>query len=271
MLNPRLLEPVLEKLGLREQPDPDLAGLSEVYGRWSRTVPFDNIQKRLFYSGTADGPVPGHNSEHFFWQWLAHGTGGTCWSNSHAMHDLLEALGFPVERAAGTMLSAPDVTGPTHGSVVATVDGRRYLVDGSMLTRRPVPVQDGALPYPEHPAERVRVERKDGLWNVLWHPAHRPEGLWCRFEAVGVPLEQFNEYHERTRTRSGFNNALYIRQNRPDGVATIAFGERMTTSAGGQVDRCPIPHSQAIEALVEEFGISKELALRLPPDVPPTA
>ncbi len=269
MLNPDLVEPILEKLGLRSRPAPDLAGLSEVYGRWSRVVPFDNIQKRLFYSGAAVGPVPGHNSDHFFEQWLAHGTGGTCWSNSHAIHDLLEALGFAVERAAGTMLSSPDVEGPTHGSVVAAVEGQKYLVDGSMLTRRPVPVEDdGTLPSPEHPAERVHVEMKDGLWHVLWHPAHRPEGMWCRFEAIGVPLAQFNEYHERTRTHSGFNNALYIRQNRPGGVATLAFGERMNTAPDGQVDRSPVSHPEAVQALVEEFGISEEVASQLPPDVP---
>lgn len=269
MLDPKLVDPILEKLGFRDVPSPDWAGLCSVYYHWSMSVPFDNIQKRLFYSGTAEGPIPGRTSDNFFRQWLAHGTGGTCWSNSHAIHDLLDAIGFPVERVAATMLSSPDAVGPTHGSVAATVEGLRYLVDGSMLTRRPVPFLDAALPHPVHPSERVSMEGRDGQWTVLWYPAHRPEGLVCRIEEIGVPLTRFNEYHERTRLRSNFNNALYIRQNRENGVDTIAFGERMKTLPGGAVERIPISHEEVAAALAEDFGISEELASLLPGDVPP--
>ena len=269
MLDPKLVDSILEKLGCGEVPPPDWAGLCSLYYQWSMSVPFDNIQKRLFYSGTAEGPVPGHTSDHFFRQWLAHGSGGTCWSNSHAIHDLLDAIGFTVERVAATMLSSPDAFGPTHGSVAAAVEGSRYLVDGSMLTRRPVPFLEAALPHAGHPSERVSMEGRGGLWHVLWHPAHRPEGLACRIEEIGVPLARFNEYHERTRLRSNFNNALYIRQNRDNGVDTIAFGERMRTRADGTVERSPISQEEVTAALVEDFGISEEAASLLPEDASP--
>lgn len=269
MLDPKLVDSILEKLGFGEVPSPDWAGLCSVYGQWSMSVPFDNIQKRLFYSSPAEGPIPGHTSDHFFRRWLDHGTGGTCWSNSHAIHDLLDAIGFSAERVAATMLSTPDAVGPTHGSVSVTVEGQRFLVDGSMLTRRPVPFLEEALPHPGHPSERVSMEGRDGFWHVLWYPAHRPEGLACRIEEVGVPMARFNEYHERTRLRSNFNNALYIRQNRENGVDTIAFGERMKTFPDGTVERSPISQEEVAEALVEDFGISEEAASLLPEDVPP--
>ena len=113
------------------------------------------------------------------------------------------------------------------------------------------------------------MEGKDGQWTVLWHPAHRPEGLVCRIEEIGVPLGRFNEYHEGTRLRSNFNNALYIRQNREKGVDTIAFGERMKTLPDGGVERTPISHEEVAAALAEDFGISEELVSLLPRDVPP--
>ncbi len=268
MLSPSLLEQVLENLGMSDRPNANLAGLSELYGRWCRRIPFDNVQKRLFYSGPAEGPVPGHNSEDFFELWLTQGTGGTCWANSHAMHDLLEGLGFDVVRVAGTMLSTPDVVGPTHGSVVATVEDQRYLVDGSMHTERPVPIQAAELEDPQHPAERIRMEVREGLWHLLWRPAHQPEGLWCRIETIGVPAAQFNQYHERTRTRSPFNSALYIRQNFPTCVSTIAFGDRLTIGGDGGLTKIPLTQQETVQALVEEFGISEEVAASLPPDVP---
>jgi len=271
MLQPHLVEQVLQRMGFTTLPDNDLAGLSAIYGRWCRQIPFDNIQKRLFYSGPAAGPVPGHTSEDFFQKWLAYGTGGTCWANSHAMHDLLDAVGFTVVRVAATMLVTPDVVGPTHGTVFAAVDDRQYMVDGSMQTESPVPVQEGDPELVRHPAERVHLEYREGNWHVRWHPAHRPEGLWCRVEAVDVSRVQFNEYHERTRSRSPFNSSLYVRLNYPEQTVTIASGEKVIIKLDGNPLRIPLTEEQRLQVLVEEFGIGEELAASLPADLPLTS
>lgn len=269
-MNPQLVEQVLQKLGFSKQPEADFDGLSALYGRWCRNIPFDNLQKRMFYSGPAEGPVPGHDSTDFFQKWLAHGTGGTCWANTHAMHDLLAALGFSVVRGAATMLNSPDTVGPTHGTAVVSLDDRRYLADGSMLTERPVPIEEGEIKGTGHPAERIRIEYREGCWHVLWHPAHRLDGLWCRIEKIGVPKAEFDQYHERTRTRSPFNSSLYIRRNQPTGTTTIAFGEKVMVGLDGQGSSTAISDEDRVQLLVEEFGISEELAAVLPPDEPPS-
>ena len=268
MLQPQLVEQVLQKLGITTSPNNDLDGLSAIYGRWCRKIPFDNIQKRLFYSGLAEGPVPGNNSADFFQKWLAYGTGGTCWANSHAMHDLLEAVGFEVVRVAATMLVTPDVVGPTHGTVFARVDDRQYLVDGSMQTESPVPVEEGNPERVRHPAERVHLELQEGQWHVRWYPAHRPDGLWCRIDKVDVPRAQFNEYHERTRSRSRFNASLYVRLNHPEQTTTIASGEKLVMKLDGRPVSSPLNEEQRVQVLVEEFGIDEGLAANLPPDEP---
>ena len=263
-----LVEQVLQKLELSGRPETNLEGLSQVYGRWCRRIPFDNIQKRFFYSGPARGPAPGYDSEDFFQKWLAYGSGGTCWANSNAVHDLLEALGFAVTRAAGTMLVTPDVIGPTHGTVVATIEQRQYLVDGSMQTEHPVPVTEGPGRDATHPAERVLLEYRGGKWYVLWHPPHLPDGLQCRLEEFGVSRSRFNQYHERTRTRSPFNASLHVRINQPGRVAALAFGQWATLGHDGKVIRTPLSAEQRVQTLVEEFGIAEELATRLPDDEP---
>ena len=271
MLQPNLVEQVLQKMGFSTPPKDNFAGLSAIYGRWCRNIPFDNIQKRLFYSGPAKGPVPGHNSEEFFNQWLSYGTGGTCWANSHAMHDLLRAVGFNVMRVAATMLVSPDVVGPTHGTVFATVDDRQYLVDGSMQTESPVPVEEGDPETVLHPAERVHLEFRDRHWHVRWHPAHRPDGLWCRIEQMNIPVDQFNEYHERTRRMSPFNASLYVRLNHPEHTTTIASGEKVIVKLDGKPVSILLNDKQRARVLVEEFGIDEELVSRLPADEPLTS
>jgi N-hydroxyarylamine O-acetyltransferase len=142
MIAEPLVEQVLQKLGFRDRPTNDLAGLEDTFGRWCRKVPFDNIQKRLALAADAPGPLPGNTAEDILWSWLAYGTGGTCWATSHGLHDLLQALGFDVVRATGTMLSSPDARGPNHGTIVARIDGEQYIVDGSMLTDRPIPLRE---------------------------------------------------------------------------------------------------------------------------------
>ena len=271
MLNSYLIERVLQRMGFSHPPDIDFDGLSAVYGGWCRKISFDNIQKRLFYSGPAKGPIPGHDSADFFQKWLTYGTGGTCWANSHAMHDLLAGLGFDVVRCAGTMLNSPDAVGPTHGTVIATLDNRRYLVDGSMLTEKPVPVKSGVIEESQHPAERVLVEHRAGFWQVFWYSAHRPDGIWCRIERMGVPLAEFNQYHEKTRTSSRFNSSLYVRLNHPGNTTTIAFGERLVMGLDGHLINTPLSKESRTKSLVEDFGIAEELAASLPEDEIPTS
>ena len=265
---PHLVEPILEKLELAQPPSIDLAGLSQVYGRWCRKVPFDNLQKRLFYSGDSSGPLPGHNSEDFFKSWLAHGTGGTCWAHGHALHDLLTELGFAAVRCSATMLVHPDVVGPTHGTVIVTLEGQQYLVDGSIQTEEPVPLAEGNYGN-GHPSSRIHLERRNGQWFWLWHPPHQIDGLWCRLERIDVPIADFDQYHEGTRVRSFFNSAVYIRLNQNEGTNALVFGDRIKVDANYQAHQEPLPNGKRAEVLIGEFGISEELATQLPADEAP--
>jgi hypothetical protein len=120
------------------------------------------------------GPLPGSTAESFFDAWLEHGTGGTCWSGNGALHDLLGALGFDVERVIATMLSSPQATEPNHGSVMATVDGERWLVDASILSGAPL-----RIPGPGETADEGPLPRfawLDDRPAVLW-TAEAPEGF----------------------------------------------------------------------------------------------
>ena len=98
---PEIFERVLERLGLTKRPSIDLAGLNAVYAAWCGRIPFDNIQKRIWFAGDRTTPVTGGDPTEFFANWLAHGTGGTCWPTSGAMYALLRSLGYPARRITG--------------------------------------------------------------------------------------------------------------------------------------------------------------------------
>ena len=268
MITPQLVEQVLQKLGLQKHPGSDLTGLEILYGRWCRKVPFDNLQKRLFFSTGGEGPLPGHTAKNFFQDWLAYGTGGTCWAVSHAMHDLLKALGFNARRASGTMLTSATVRGPNHGTVVVTLDGAQYLIDGSMLTERPLPLKEGAPSEAWHLAAQIQFEKRADQWQFFCRPLHRLAGVWCRIDAIDISVSAFDQYYEGTRAWSPFNFALYTRINTQDQVTGIIADQKITIKPDGQATSEALQSAERVKFLVEHVGIAEEIIARLPADEP---
>ncbi len=268
MITPQLVEQVLQKLGFQKHPGNELTGLKTLYGRWCRKVPFDNLQKRLFFSTGGEGPLPGHTANNFFRDWLAYGTGGTCWAVSHALHDLLRALGFHVRRTSGTMLTSPTVRGPNHGTVVVTLNGCQYLIDGSMLTECPLPLQEGAPGEAQHPAAQIRFKKRAGQWQFLCRPLHLLNGVWCRIDAIDISVSAFDQYYEGTRAWSPFNFALYARINTQDQVTGMIADQKITIKPDGQATSETLQGAERVQFLMEHLGIAEEIIARLPADEP---
>ena len=110
-----LRDAVCARLGIAPAP-PTLEFLEAVYAAWCRRVPFDNVRKLIALREAAPPPLPGTQAADFFEHWLAHGTGGTCWSSSNALYMLVTALGFTARRIAGSMrdLGFPRQYGGDH-------------------------------------------------------------------------------------------------------------------------------------------------------------
>ncbi len=259
------VEAVLEKLGL-ERPDADLDGLRAVYAAWCGSVSFDNVLKLIHLADGEPGPLPGSTPESFFGAWLEHGTGGTCWSGNGALHDLLEALGFDVERAIATMLSSPHVTGPNHGSVVATVDGERWLVDASILAGRPIRLPEPGEPSDDGPLPRF--EWLDGLPAVLWRTPSAPHGFHCRIERIGAGAAEWDARHQRTASWSPFNYQLSARLLDGGTTVVVAHGRRYRVDPDGAVAVEELDLEGRVRFLVEVLGISERIAVRVPDDRP---
>ena len=104
VLSPELVERVLSKLGLTERPSLDLAGLNTLYAAFSGNVANDNIQKRIWFAGDQTTRLTGGDPAEFFENWLAHGTGGTCFPINGGICALVHSLGFDARRIVGTMI-----------------------------------------------------------------------------------------------------------------------------------------------------------------------
>ena len=265
-LPPAVVEDVIEKLGLGTRPSVDRVGLAAVYRAWCRRVPFDNIRKRIALSEGLAGPLPGDTPEDFLAAWVAHGTGGTCWSGNGALHGLLRSLGFAARRGIGTMLSRPGL-GPNHGTVLVHLDGSLLLVDASMLHDEPVPLDEGAESRVDHRAWGVQCRRSGGRLFVRWHPL-RVETMDCRIEKLDAPPGAFTRGHELSRKRSGFNGQLTVRVIRGSTVVGVVRGELVVRDQAGRQRTEPLQGEARRAFLMEELGISQEMAERFPADEP---
>lgn len=263
-LSPDLIEHILAKLGISAYPHADLSGLSLLYGAWCAKVPFDNVRKLIHVQSNNPAVLPGDNAVDFFENWLAYGTGGTCWSGNGALYSLLSALGFAATRGVATMLVGHDLP-PNHGTVVVDFEGNKYIVDASILHGTPLLLNAGQ-PQASGAAWRATVLCHDDKWHILWQPLHLANKIECRIEYMDATEEDFRERHELTRGWSPFNYQLHFRSNRGDSVIGIANNKRVCINANGEIAESVLSAEERLSVLINELGVAEKIARKLPLD-----
>jgi N-hydroxyarylamine O-acetyltransferase len=254
-LSDELLSKVITRLGLPTTISIDLAGLKSVYAAWCNAVPFDNVRKMIAIRSGGDAAMPGLDADDFFRNWLANGSGGTCWPSSNALFTLLYTLGFDARRVAGAMFDLPDVN---HGTVKVKIDGQDWLVDSGMLTNVPLPLTKD-LYINDDPNVGVEIEYVDGTHIVWIEFLPFSEYVPCRLRLDPV---NYNYYHERyehfSRQFSPFNTKLYMRRGGPKGATVIAGGNEFAKTPDGMSVRPFSPEELPVH-LRENSGLSDSL------------
>ena len=245
---------ILERLGLPAAPGADLEGLRTVYAAWCATVPFDNVRKMIALHAGGSRPLPGRDAGDFFEHWLAHGAGGTCWPTSHALCELLGAVGFDARRVAGSMR---DLGLLTHGSVKVRIAGADWLADSSMLTGIPLPLGTEIFVSPD-PVFAAEVEPVDGT-HVVWVDLPPNEAyLPCRLLVDPADPAAYAAMYEASRERSPLNRRLYARRNRPGELLVLFSSRRLSKTAGGVTTR-ELSRAEMRASLIDEIGLSPAL------------
>ena len=270
-LSSELVARVLSKLGLDQNPTLDLDGLTSLYSAYCGSIPADNIQKRIWFSGKFPTPPPGGDPSEFFENWLGHGTGGTCFPINGAMYALAKALGFEARRIAGSMIVDGYTHCDNHGSVLVRLGGVDYLVDGQLaafkvielVPGRPVSSGEGI-----HDIEAVPIS---GGFDILWYSGvNRKEKKTFRIQPGYDPVDHafFLNAYERTRKpgRDLFNHALYICRRFPDSIVTVVRQNKVTVNPDGSFSKTVIEGRDREKILVEEIGLSEVIVRSLPPD-----
>lgn len=257
-------EQVLEKLGFGQPPALTEHGLTQLYQAWCRTVPFDNLLRRIQVAKGAHAELPGFIPDHFFVSWLRYGTGGTCWAGHGALYALLNALGFSVQFGLTTMRSPRPVSAdsPGHGTLFVRLGETMFIVDATMLHDQPLPLQAW---YSPHPVWGTRVHRDEGVWCVNWKPLGRSR-VDCQLLEMDAAGYEYPKRHEQSRGNSRFDGAMLIRLAGRESITGIVKGEKVVRDVAGKEIFTSLTHRQQQALLIERFGIAEEIVVQLPMD-----
>jgi len=205
-------------------------------------------QKTTWESGDF-GQVAKYNmpaAEDFLGAWFKHGAVAHV-RRERVRGGLLASLGFAAERGTGPKLVVPDLP-PNRGSVLVTFGQACYLVDGSMLHGEPPRLEENSETRVEHPAWGVRCSRRDGRWHAEWRSLRKLDSFECRFGRFGATHPEFQSFYDR--------------------VVGGAFGKVISLESDGNALQTPVTHAKRVPQLIEDIGLSEEIARQLPKDSP---
>ena len=272
-LSSEILTRILTKLDLMERPECNLAGLNRVYAANCGHVPRDNIQKRIWLTGKQTTPVTGGDPGEFFENWLAHGTGGTCFPTSGGFCALLCALGFDANRVTGCVIRGGIEYDQNHASVLVRLEGVNYLVDPQQASFSALPIIPGQPSSTGNGIHDTRAVPVPGGFELQSFPgSNRQEPLRIRFylENCFVDhaffLEKYALSAVRELDRSPFNDALIISRRFPDSLVIVGRGNRIEVASDNSVTKVEITIDERNKILIEELGISEEITKAIPPD-----
>lgn len=253
-LSAELVNKVLARLGINKPLASGLASLQQLYAAWSRLVPFDNTRKLISLRSGTRQKLPGIDASDFFEHWLQHGSGGTCWPVANAFYELVFALGFNVQRIAGSMM---DMGVINHGSVKVIFDDAAYLAEASLLLNHILPLGNETIIHHD-PVCPMELEKENDTW-LLWMKTPPNEKYFaCRLHMNPLDYSVFEERYEASRTISVFNQRIYARRNYPDRMIVLFGNTRYSKTIEG-VEHHELTRDKLCEAMHNDIGISYEM------------
>jgi arylamine N-acetyltransferase len=160
--------------------------------------------------------------------------------------------------------------GTNHGSVVVTLDGVDYLVDGNFGAFEVLPLMPGRTTSTGPGLHQIEAVPVENGFEVIWYTSiNREVARTFHTEPEHDPVDHafFLAQYDETRNISVFNDTLFICRRYPDSIVTLGR-EKAVVAADNTLTKTEISDTERQRVLVEEFGISEEVAAALPPDVP---
>jgi N-hydroxyarylamine O-acetyltransferase len=243
---------LLERIGIQVLPDSPFERLQTLHSAITKTVPFENL-------AVLEGKNISLEPNDVFAKVVEQGRGGYCYELNTLFAELLEYLGYNVERLLGRVWANGAAAPPlTHMALRVFVEYQPYLCDvgfGGGTLRKPLPWVTGVAANQSPDSFRLDVidngetmlSRLSGaawksLYSLLPCPV-RPQDF--------IPANHYTSTHPS----SYFTQAPVSALTTDDGRITLRGRIFRRLGAGGETERELTSFDELVQVLAQEFGL----------------
>ncbi len=252
-ITPEIAQSVLKRFQIDLELECNQEGLTLLYQAWCRNIPFDNFWKRLDRSQKAFSKHEQMVADDFFKIWLDHGVGGTCWTTTNAMFQLLKYMGFDTYFVGGSM---GDMGVINHGSLVVSVnEGKEFLIDTSILNEKPIDISGIDIEHAVHP---IQITEESETIKVVFEHVSKRDFMPCAILKSGIEPKEVKAHYDVSIDNSLFNDCVYIRKNDKKGVHAIV-GNTYFIKTTENIEKKELNETELAEVLSSVMGFSQEI------------
>jgi len=250
------LEAYLERIGYRGSPTPTEAVLEEFQRAQLATIPFENFDILL-------GRGICLESEVLFAKLIDSPRGGYCFELNGLLLMALQAIGFRARALLARVHTSGQPTGRTHELILATLGGRRWIVDagfGGPCLRAPIPLEFNVVRSQQEEHFRL-IEAGD--FGVMLQ--QQSEGGWrdlysFDLEHVCQADVAVGNHFTSTSALSRFTHTSVAALHTPAGTTTL-LDRSLWRIENGAKDVLVLPEDASfVAALDTHFGIVLDAA-----------
>lgn len=246
------IDPFLKRIGIQSIPDSPLEGLQTLHRAMTRTVPFENL-------AILEGKTISLAPEAVYAKVVEAGRGGYCFELNSLLAEVLESLGYAVERRIGRVWANGAPAPPlTHMTLRVTVDNRSFLCDvgfGGGTLREPLVWETGAIV--QQGPDCFRLEETDNGETML---SRLSGDVWKHLYSL-LPCAMRNQdyipanHYTSTHPDSYFTQAPVAALTTPDGRITLRGRFFRRVGVNGESERELANIGELVQVLSDEFGL----------------
>jgi arylamine N-acetyltransferase len=244
-------------IGLGRHSDLVVNVVAEAVAEAFKLVPYENLTKILKASSVISAASAMRYPDEVIGDYLAWGTGGTCFSLTASIVAVYDALGIEVYPVLADRHYGVD----THcGLVLVTPEGKTVLLDPGYLLCTPVTVPTESPVFMDTGYNRIELRPAGNGRLELYTIVKTNRKLRLTFKMGSVSDEMFGNAWERSFAFEMMTYPVLTRQYR--GCHQYLQGTTLAVRNSRRTERTVLTPEQQIEFISGQMGIHREIAKR---------
>jgi arylamine N-acetyltransferase len=230
--------------------------LEAVVTAFSR-LPYENITKIIKRAECGSPGKSRRYPEEVIRDHIAWGSGGTCFSLTSALRQLVRSLGWEAEYILADRRYGQD----THCALLLRIEGVPHLLDPGFLIVKPIPLRPGAEREIRTGFNRV-VLAPEGQKDRVSLSTIGQSSRTCRLTYKTSPVDE-GEFFRAWDASFGWDMMRYPLLTRAAANSQIYFrGSRLQVSSAGKIEKSEIPDDGLAARIAAEFSINPSVVAR---------